>query len=409
MKVLGQLKLYFTRFLALLAGTHHGEISKTILCVTTALYLACQIVVVLNRDQCSAKVLAELSRANERLHRVESTLETLEHTVVGLLKDKGRTRGIVERVVRSTHGRAGRQATRRSRNEIRYLKRKMKSLEKRLLSLNKTNDSEGRRCIHLDMRPAKDKIKNNMGTKEPKTPKQEASGRDNQSDSSKSSSSGKQADQRKKQTTKRKTSRRNTVFTRWGRTQCRTSNKSRTSLVYSGRVAASHYTHKGGGSNYLCLPERALYTNQGNISEDQSAHLYPVKYGKVMNTFYKFSPNVLKNFSPADQKRLTASFDFMDVPCAVCRVDGATSVLMIPARNVCPRTGDRQYHGYLMSQKHDYGKSEFICVDVEAEGIPNTRNPNGDAFLHLTEFKCGSPSCRGYQQHKALSCSVCTE
>lgn len=130
MSVVDHLKFYLTRLLAFLAGTQHGEISKTILCLTTALYLACQIVVVLNRDHCSTKVLTELSQAHDRMHRVEYSLETLEKTVVGLLKDKERTRVMVERVVRSTHGRARREATRKHRNEIRYLKRKLKSLEK---------------------------------------------------------------------------------------------------------------------------------------------------------------------------------------------------------------------------------------------------------------------------------------
>lgn len=131
MNVVDHLKFYFTRLLACLAGTQHGEISKTILCLTTALYLTCQIVVVLNRDQCSAKVLTELSQANDRMHRVESSLETLEKTVVGLLKDKEQTLVMVGRVVRATHGRARREATKTHRKEIRYLKRKLKSLEKR--------------------------------------------------------------------------------------------------------------------------------------------------------------------------------------------------------------------------------------------------------------------------------------
>ena len=32
-----------------------------------------------------------------------------------------------------------------------------------------------------------------------------------------------------------------------------------TSLVYNGRAAKSHYKNKGGGSNYLCLPNNPQY------------------------------------------------------------------------------------------------------------------------------------------------------
>ena len=179
-------------------------------------------------------------------------------------------------------------------------------------------------------------------------------------------------------------------------------------ILIVGRVAASHYTDKGGGSNYLCLPDHPLYTNPANISEDQTAHLYPVKYGKLMKIFNRFGPELLRKFPPSVREKFTRTLDFKDVPCAVCQVDGATSVLMIPANNVCPRRWSRQYHGYLMSQKHDYGKTEFICVDIEARGIPNTQNSNGNAFLHLTEFKCSGPSCKGFFRNQALPCTVCT-
>jgi hypothetical protein len=131
MKVLAWLKFCFTRLAALLAGTQHVEIGKTLLCFTTVIYLACQIVVSLNSDHSNGEVLNELYEANDRLLRVESSLETLEKTVVRLLKDKERTRLMAESVLHAAHGRTRRQATKTFRSEIRYLKRKMKSLEKR--------------------------------------------------------------------------------------------------------------------------------------------------------------------------------------------------------------------------------------------------------------------------------------
>ena len=42
------------------------------------------------------------------------------------------------------------------------------------------------------------------------------------------------------------------VYTRWGRTTCPTDQG--THLLYSGRAGGSPHEHKGGGANYLCLP-----------------------------------------------------------------------------------------------------------------------------------------------------------
>ena len=72
-----------------------------------------------------------------------------------------------------------------------------------------------------------------------KPPKQEASGTDKQNDSSRRNS--KKAAAQRKKTIKRKMSRRSTVYTRWGATQCQTSNKSHTSLVYKGNGKLNYY------------------------------------------------------------------------------------------------------------------------------------------------------------------------
>ena len=48
------------------------------------------------------------------------------------------------------------------------------------------------------------------------------------------------------------------VYTRWGRTTC--PDTPGTELLYEGRAAGSYYTHKGGGANYLCMPDDPDYT-----------------------------------------------------------------------------------------------------------------------------------------------------
>lgn len=177
-------------------------------------------------------------------------------------------------------------------------------------------------------------------------------------------------------------------------------------------MASPNYRDKGGGTNYLCMPDKALYTSRVDISTADRSFLYPVKFGPVTKVFNMFADKAwnsrLQRLPEKKRKLLNYTLDYKDVPCAVCRVDGATASLMIPAYNVCPPTWDRQYHGYLMSQKHDNEKSELICVDVEARGVPNTMNKNANSLLHLTEYKCGTSPCGRLQPRKALACAVCT-
>ena len=43
------------------------------------------------------------------------------------------------------------------------------------------------------------------------------------------------------------------TYTRWGSTSCPST------LVYSGRAGGTHYDKRGGGSNYLCMPDDPEY------------------------------------------------------------------------------------------------------------------------------------------------------
>uniref|UniRef100_A0A1X7SUL1 Uncharacterized protein n=1 Tax=Amphimedon queenslandica TaxID=400682 RepID=A0A1X7SUL1_AMPQE len=45
------------------------------------------------------------------------------------------------------------------------------------------------------------------------------------------------------------------VYTRWGRKSCPTGAE----LLYEGITGGSHYTHTGGGANYVCLPKVPQY------------------------------------------------------------------------------------------------------------------------------------------------------
>ena len=62
------------------------------------------------------------------------------------------------------------------------------------------------------------------------------------------------------------------VYTRWVRTTC--PNTYGTQLLYAGRAAGSHYTDRGGGANYLCLPEQPQYSNYTPGVQTGRAYLY---------------------------------------------------------------------------------------------------------------------------------------
>ena len=117
------------------------------------------------------------------------------------------------------------------------------------------------------------------------------------------------------------------VYTRWGRTTC--PNITGTQLVYAGRAVGSHSSHKGGGANYLCLPNDPSYLQYTSGHQSERDHIY--------GSEYQTSNGPL------------SAFNNHNVPCAVCYVSTRGTVLMIPAKTTCPSSWTLEYNGYLMS------------------------------------------------------------
>ena len=93
------------------------------------------------------------------------------------------------------------------------------------------------------------------------------------------------------------------VYTRWGRTTC--SNTTGTQLLYAGKAAGSHYwNERGGGANYLCLPEQPQYTTYTAGVQSRRAYLYGAEYETGLT-------------NPGEIGPLSAVNDH-NVPCAVC-------------------------------------------------------------------------------------------
>ena len=184
------------------------------------------------------------------------------------------------------------------------------------------------------------------------------------------------------------------VYTRWGRTTC--SNTSGTELLYAGRAAGSHFwNERGGGANYLCLPERPQYSTYTSGAQSARAYLYGAEYETGLTQRGEIGP-------------LSAVNDH-NVPCAVCYTSMRGTVVMIPARLTCPSSWTREYYGYLMAERSSHYRTMFECVDQNPESVPGSvPNTDGVLFYH-TEVKCNGIPCPPYETQKEVTCVVCTK
>ena len=181
------------------------------------------------------------------------------------------------------------------------------------------------------------------------------------------------------------------VYTRWGRTTCPST--SGTQLLYAGRAAGTWHNQRGGGANYLCLPEQPQYSTYTAGVQNGRAYLYGAEY----------------QTTGGDNGPLR-SFHDHNVPCAVCYTSTRETVVMIPARLTCPSSWTREYYGYLMADYHGHHRTMFECVDISPQSVPGSiANTDGALFYH-TEVKCnhGIP-CPPYDEQKEVTCVVCTK
>lgn len=156
-------------------------------------------------------------------------------------------------------------------------------------------------------------------------------------------------------------------------------------------MGSDYYTHRGGGSNFLCLPDNPIYDKYTSGWQGTAA-IYGVEYES--GNFPGFPNNI------HDHNAL----------CAVCYVRSRGSQLMIPATNRCPSGWTREYSGYLMTSHYNHNhESEYICVDKDAEVVPGGhRNTNG-ALLYVVQSTCSSLPCKPYINGHELTCVVCTK
>ncbi|KXJ27293.1 Short-chain collagen C4 [Exaiptasia diaphana] len=152
-------------------------------------------------------------------------------------------------------------------------------------------------------------------------------------------------------------------YIRWGKTSCPYG----ADLVYKGRIGGEHYTHLGGGANYVCVPEVPDYLNY-KPGRQNTAFIFGAEY------------------------------------------ETRSSKLMIPATYKCPSGWTREYYGYLMTEHHGHKNNRaYICVDKDAEAVSGSKPSHNGALLYPVSGHCGSLPCRPYRQDLELTCVVCTK
>ncbi|CAC5406470.1 unnamed protein product [Mytilus coruscus] len=173
------------------------------------------------------------------------------------------------------------------------------------------------------------------------------------------------------------------TYIRWGRKQCPNSS---TELVYSGFAGGGHYGDTGSAAEYVCLPPDPNYLKTSGGDN-----------GRMLGA--EFTSNFFASNSYAE-----------DVPCALCRIDRATSLIMIPGKNTCNNGWKEEYHGYLASGLHSHNvASAYICVDIHPEYIMGGVGQHYGKLFYEVITKCGSLKCPPYINNYPLTCVVCSK
>ncbi|CAG2242057.1 unnamed protein product [Mytilus edulis] len=177
------------------------------------------------------------------------------------------------------------------------------------------------------------------------------------------------------------------TYIRWGRKGC----PAGADIVYTGQVGGNLYTNKGGGVNYLCLPNDPENGQHQSYGNDQ---LYGGEY------------EIFSSVKPAGWSE---SMGNKEVPCAVCFQKRRTNILVIPGRKTCYEGWHEEYNGYLMSDHIIHNKKDYACVDINAEPLDNKNGDENGALFYPLRTKCGSLRCPPYTNEADVLCVVCTK
>ncbi|XP_060556842.1 uncharacterized protein LOC132717398 [Ruditapes philippinarum] len=161
--------------------------------------------------------------------------------------------------------------------------------------------------------------------------------------------------------------------------------------MISGYTAGKHYNDKGSASNNICLLSDPTWLHYVDGNQSYRAIVYGTETDIPTNPFFKYD------------------IDQQDMPCAVCRSDRSTT-LMIPARKNCYPGWTLEYYGYLVSAAatHYYGY-ENVCLDGEPDFLDHGAKSDDEHVFHLVEGHCGSLPCPPYVDGREFACVVCSK
>ncbi|XP_065648239.1 uncharacterized protein LOC100204569 isoform X2 [Hydra vulgaris] len=169
------------------------------------------------------------------------------------------------------------------------------------------------------------------------------------------------------------------TYTHWGKSSCRIDR----STIYSGYIGSPANMDEGGGSNYLCMPELPKYYKNDTVSSKNSPIFgveFELEKSNIMDLKYK-------------EKHFNAL-------CSICDVNERTNYLMIPAAFECPPSWHKEYTGFLMAQKKSLMRTQYICVDQEADFIKTVEDSGKGGYLHHVRFSS--------KMVWEINCVVCT-
>ncbi|XP_065178442.1 uncharacterized protein LOC135809100 isoform X2 [Sycon ciliatum] len=197
-----------------------------------------------------------------------------------------------------------------------------------------------------------------------------------------------------------------TTYVHWGRRSCPSSavHNSTVHVVYSGIVAGSADSQPGNGANPLCMPMQPSWG---------AHHAAPQRGGKLYGATYRLgvmSEGVYNVFAGNAQP---GGMNRRPIPCTVCRVQRATTILQLPATNLCPDGYRHLYDGYLLSAAATQFKSQYLCFDKQSENattqLPaDMQVPTPQMSLFPVEAQCKTNlPCQQFTNNREMTCVVC--
>ncbi|CAC5368942.1 unnamed protein product [Mytilus coruscus] len=154
-----------------------------------------------------------------------------------------------------------------------------------------------------------------------------------------------------------------------------------------GYAGGGKYDESGSAAEPVCLPKDPDFVKTSGTGYGR---MYGAEFGS--NTFASNSRN-------------------QDVPCAVCRVKHASSVIMIPGKNMCYTGWSMEYNGYLASNEYNHpAAGSYVCIDIQPEYVSSGSSWNSKSKLFYdVVVKCGSLRCPPNKQDYPLTCVVCSK